>query len=728
MQVRQYLYLKIRIFLVLALFCLSLINCKADEMWGLPLDETKTRIRCADFSFISRLDLNDKQILELFKLGPGAPYYFYFIFRDMGIHDSTKQMLKLQWDRGRGVWREEAGLLILDNLLKTREYGELERLGEEFLFRIKNPARRLKCKRLILEALYWQKKDKEVLKRLEKTGEGEWDCELTLFRAVSSSRLGLPEWQDMFRSLFFSEEISRLQVRALSFLRLEERYKSFREAEFFIFEARVLLYTGKVDKAIVKLEKALPLLKPERLEGSPVIRELGRAYLRSGDLSGGAEYLTGLADTLTQSEKLTALEYAGRLYRKQKDFPKARSLLSQVIRESSDPGQRNRSIWLLLDLMRKNRSQSFLKELARLAGEWENPHYFDDILEEEITHLTAEKRWGDLIKLYQILRNTGSENIRSRLSYLMARLKLLKLLPDTAEAGSVLPEVYLKESVLINPDSYYAWLSGALLTEHINYLPSSVIRKEEERPLSELEQLIWGFFEFGQHMRGYNRLQSNRDLVDNAFILKTARELHNQEYFLESIRLMNLYLSRNSDKRVTSELKLMYPRGYLKDIEDLANREDIPDLLLYALVREESHFNPEITSSAGAVGLTQLMPETASDIARQMRIGEFDLLDARLNLELGFGHLAKLLNRLSDIPKALMAYNAGLNRVRRWEKLFMDLPVDLFVEAIPYRETRHYVRKVLVSAVYYAYLYREQRPEDTVLLFFPELNHQGGDL
>jgi soluble lytic murein transglycosylase len=146
--------------------------------------------------------------------------------------------------------------------------------------------------------------------------------------------------------------------------------------------------------------------------------------------------------------------------------------------------------------------------------------------------------------------------------------------------------------------------------------------------------------------------------------------------------------------------------------------------VFFALVREESYFDPLIVSRSGAVGLTQLMSETSADSARWLRMEEYDVRDPYQNLILGGHHFSRLLARLEDIPKALMAYNAGLSRLRGWERSFAGLPADLLVEAVPFPETRNYVRKILVSAVYYGALYYQSPLEETVLLFFPGLGSQ----
>ncbi|MFO7934138.1 MAG: transglycosylase SLT domain-containing protein, partial [Bacteroidales bacterium] len=118
---------------------------------------------------------------------------------------------------------------------------------------------------------------------------------------------------------------------------------------------------------------------------------------------------------------------------------------------------------------------------------------------------------------------------------------------------------------------------------------------------------------------------------------------------------------------------------------------------------------------------TQLMSETAADSARWLRMEEYDVRNPEHNLRLGGRHFSRLYSRLEDIPKTLMAYNAGLSRLRSWERSFAGMPSDLLAEAAPFPETRNYIRKILVSAVYYGALYYDSSLEQTVLSFFPGL-------
>jgi soluble lytic murein transglycosylase len=168
--------------------------------------------------------------------------------------------------------------------------------------------------------------------------------------------------------------------------------------------------------------------------------------------------------------------------------------------------------------------------------------------------------------------------------------------------------------------------------------------------------------------------------------------------------------------------RILYPRAFSIAMEDVASRERLDLAVFYGLVREESHFASDIVSHAGATGLAQLMPSTAADMARRMRIEDPDLTDPATNLSIGGYYLSYLLGRFDgELLPALAAYNGGQGRVRRWVRENAALSGPLFHEAMPIRETRHYIRKVLVSAAYYGELYDGRSIEETVRLFFPDV-------
>lgn len=151
-----------------------------------------------------------------------------------------------------------------------------------------------------------------------------------------------------------------------------------------------------------------------------------------------------------------------------------------------------------------------------------------------------------------------------------------------------------------------------------------------------------------------------------------------------------------------------YSRPHWDAIESAAQAEGIDPLLLVALAREESTFDPEIVSWAGAIGLTQLMPPTAygahAAVFRRPLADLDALRDPRLNARLGAHVLAEGFARWGTAPLAISAYNAGSGLTARFQAVG-PLPFDQFVERISVRQTRGYVMRVLESWARYRLLY-----------------------
>lgn len=150
-----------------------------------------------------------------------------------------------------------------------------------------------------------------------------------------------------------------------------------------------------------------------------------------------------------------------------------------------------------------------------------------------------------------------------------------------------------------------------------------------------------------------------------------------------------------------------YPRAYTELVSRNAALNGLSEGLVYALIRAESGFAPAIKSGAGAIGLMQMMPATAKLTAREK--GDFDprrLTVPEYNIRLGTKHMNDLMREHDgDVVYMAAAYNAGSGALERWKKSFRGLDKDEFIESIPYRETRDYVKKVYASAATYRRLY-----------------------
>jgi soluble lytic murein transglycosylase len=152
---------------------------------------------------------------------------------------------------------------------------------------------------------------------------------------------------------------------------------------------------------------------------------------------------------------------------------------------------------------------------------------------------------------------------------------------------------------------------------------------------------------------------------------------------------------------------LLYPRPYDDEVRAAAQLTQLDSPLIYGVIRQESLFRPDALSSAGAVGLAQVLPETARRVARTWQRPApqiADLLEPRINIELGAAYLRDLIERFDrQTPVALAGYNAGPLAAQRWLPA-EPIDRDIWVENIPYNETRDYVQRVLWHSVVFRWL------------------------
>lgn len=168
--------------------------------------------------------------------------------------------------------------------------------------------------------------------------------------------------------------------------------------------------------------------------------------------------------------------------------------------------------------------------------------------------------------------------------------------------------------------------------------------------------------------------------------------------------------------------RLAHPRPFADLIDGYEVSHRVPDLLAFAVMQTESRFNPGATSWAGARGLIQLMPSTAQGVAKKagMEIEKDDLYDPATNLDLGMRYLAGLVDRYGGGPGAVAlaipSYNAGAGAVDKWLAERGSWDLDLFIEAIPYDETRNYTQSVFGRWWAYRWIYGQGEPADRVPL------------
>jgi soluble lytic murein transglycosylase len=163
-----------------------------------------------------------------------------------------------------------------------------------------------------------------------------------------------------------------------------------------------------------------------------------------------------------------------------------------------------------------------------------------------------------------------------------------------------------------------------------------------------------------------------------------------------------------------TDWQMAFPLAYRETVSVIAAENRISDTLVYSIMRAESNYLPTAVSPAGAIGLMQLMPSTAAVI---LPAGSFKvngnkeiLMDPGINIKCGVRHLKDILDSFNgNTVLAIAAYNAGSGNVNRWMKRLAGLPPELFIENIPYPETREYVKKVLAISEIYKRLYSKKK-------------------
>jgi soluble lytic murein transglycosylase len=162
---------------------------------------------------------------------------------------------------------------------------------------------------------------------------------------------------------------------------------------------------------------------------------------------------------------------------------------------------------------------------------------------------------------------------------------------------------------------------------------------------------------------------------------------------------------------------IAYPRAWNAVVVRESEAAHIPPALTWAILREESGFDPVARSPANAMGVMQLLPTTARGVAHDAGLAFSDdsLLHPETCILLGARHLGTLRSTPALGPAlAIGAYNAGAGAVRRWMSEFGSDDFDVFVERIPYDETRTYIKRVLASEAAYAFMIYPESVEELI--------------
>mgnify|MGYP006266875733 CR=1 FL=1 len=747
--------------LILA-FVATLGSCaEPNQVWGIPRDTFSERLQSGNHDFLLQLDYRELDIDEITRLRPGAAFYVAEIYGELGLDMMRRRMLAVELEQGREPWRRRAAEALLSQLGEEERWEELESAADTALeIYPGEPAFTLAR----YAALYEQGADREILAALRaedgdlspfltRPAADERRLEVELWATVAAFRTRAQDWEDRMRSFFLDFPAAPQHSRLYVFIIARSAAQMpFSAAELSLFSAKARAAEGSyAEAARVFLELAAgseAVIEP----GAPpatqwLLQDMGFAFLRAGYRTRGIPILEDhAAAARTAVTRARALEYAGRLYRSRGDVATAEEYLAAALELYTGSTDRRRAVRHLTEARMSTDPAGAVDVLARYPDAAASAWYFNRLLDRLASELVRREAWAALERSGGVLADIGLAEAADRFHYLAAEAALFGY-HDAA------PQPLLER---IGTDPYYRLLAAARLGRAEGLVAGA---EGDDTPGAAAgnagaadgnagaagnpgaaagnagaagnpgasdgkpaRALVAGYLDVALYEHAYEAATDQSDALSVDFIQHVSARIQDQGLYIESLRLMARARRRPEFTLSPEAARILYPRAFSQAMKSVVRREKLDLPVFYGLVREESHFAADIMSHAGATGLAQLMPATAADMARRMRIEDPELTDPVTNLSIGGFYLSYLLGRFDgEWMPALAAYNGGQGRVRRWVRENGRLNGPLFHGAMPIYETRHYIRKVLVSAAHYGELYEGRPAAETVRLLFPEI-------
>lgn len=433
----------------------------------------------------------------------------------------------------------------------------------------------------------------------------------------------------------------------------------------------------------------------------------GRALYDSGRFGEAERELLALAgDAASARIGAQALYRAGRAqYRQGRSSTGQETLASLPERFPGQP-EVTEGLYLLADLKHDDLEIEEARRYYRQAAEASPDLYEAGLALMRLGGLELlEEDYEGALEVYERYRTLHPRGRRwEQATYWAARAAAALGRGEAAEA-------LLRELRVRDPVSYYGMRAAALLDRPVLDVPMGAGPEGEgsERVTEGLRR-VDVLAELDRRDDLVREVERLRDRVEadrlDAYAL--AEALNQRGYTLTAINL-GWELYRREDGFNPRLLRIIYPFPFRDLIVPESRARGLDPYLVAGLIRRESAFNPSVTSSAGAIGLMQIMPETGRTLARSVELSGFEtelLKQPEVNVHLGTRYLEQMLQRYDGVlPLVLSAYNAGPTRAAVWREFPEARDEELLTERVPYAETRGYIRNVLLHRELYRTLY-----------------------
>lgn len=426
-----------------------------------------------------------------------------------------------------------------------------------------------------------------------------------------------------------------------------------------------------------------------------------------------------------------------RFLRADERWKDAEAWFSRAAGRAGSPAERDAAQWYAVEAASRQSPELAIAALARALTGSANPGYYSDLVE-PLSRDALLAKDGRALAAIDAATAQASRKDAARIAYLCARAAGLGIITDADVAAAfgsryhdalAYADARMQAAYDQRADEWYrlaaAYRLGKPLIEPLATAPEEdpaldpagqKPAAEEQAPGAEkpprdevsIDEYALAMARFGLGARVRAELGAGYASLAPATVRSIATALSASGHHAQALRVIAWLYWRSSYTPTRADAELFWPRPYRQLFADAAGSAGLDEFLLYGLARSESYFDPAARSSSGALGLTQLLPATAAEMAGRLHLEEYSLVDPSDNLRLGSAYFARILDNLGGrVLPAVFSYNAGPTRFRRWEAEFGALPGDMLLELLTYAETRQYGRNIAVAALTYAALYGE---------------------
>jgi len=494
--------------------------------------------------------------------------------------------------------------------------------------------------------------------------------------AIGIKSLALNEYEQRTRALLRDVEYQQIVSEVSELL----KHNTSLPANFYFYLARAQKGLRKRNLSNSALRKFLEH-HPNHRRKQEALFMIGRNLWNTGYYRDGLKYFKNSIDTATNHTLANqARFFIGKMHEEKKRYPKATKYYTELVSKSSDE-YAERAAWQL-------------GWMNYTIGNFKKAYdYFDNSVRKYPSGLFIESSMFWSAKSAKQLKHMGLAqqiftNVNMTFPYTYYGIRAGEMKPDK----KFFPEIPREEELpfatsILSTDAHFHHSRGVELSAIGFYEDARLeIKKLESTTQKNLSGILW--------------------------LTKLYNDAH---AYSDTMRVMQLYKNFKTklrEKDLTKNFwKNFYPLAYAKAIHVNAKIFNIDPYFVKGLIRQESLFNSQVQSRAGAIGLMQIMPETGRLLYANSKKSEpFNttiLFNPETNIQLGIQYIDQLNKRFKkNRTHILISYNAGPHNLKKWLKRFRHLQdPDVFIESIPYPETRKYVKKVLRNYGIYQSLY-----------------------